>query len=120
MKDVKIYNNDIYVMYADFKGVFNAADHRIIMLKHIRQLGMPPSFVGTCEHLYSVSTTDYNTPYGASPPPLPSNAAPSKEIHSLPSCFLSSSNPSYAGLRSATGATALEPKQPILPPTNIR
>jgi hypothetical protein len=53
-------------MYADFKGAFNAADHRI-MLKHMRQLGMPPTFVDTCEHLYGVSTTDYITPHGPTP-----------------------------------------------------
>jgi hypothetical protein len=53
-------------MYADFKGAFNAADHRI-MFKHMRQLGMPPTFVDTCEHLYGVSTTDYITPYGSTP-----------------------------------------------------
>jgi hypothetical protein len=45
--DAKIYNKDIYVMYyADFKGAFNAADHRI-MFKHMRQLGTPPTFVDT-------------------------------------------------------------------------
>jgi hypothetical protein len=41
MEDAKLYHKDFYVMYADFKGVFNAADHRI-MFKHMRQLGMPP------------------------------------------------------------------------------
>jgi hypothetical protein len=30
MEDAKIYNEGISVMYADFKGVFNAADHRIM------------------------------------------------------------------------------------------
>jgi hypothetical protein len=35
MEDVKIYNKDIYIMYADFKGAFNAADHNI-MFKHTR------------------------------------------------------------------------------------
>jgi hypothetical protein len=66
MEDAKHYNKDIYVMYADFKGAFNAADHRI-MLKHMRQLGMPSTFVDTCEQLYGVSTTDYVTPYGSTP-----------------------------------------------------
>jgi hypothetical protein len=53
-------------MYADFKGAFNAADHRI-MFKHMRQLGMPSTFVDTCEHLYGVSSTEYVTPYGPTP-----------------------------------------------------
>jgi hypothetical protein len=53
-------------MYADFKGAFNAADHRI-MFKHMRQLGMPPTFRDTCEHLYGLSSTDYTTPYGSTP-----------------------------------------------------
>jgi hypothetical protein len=66
MEDAKIYNKDIYVMYADFKGAFNAADHRI-MFKHMRQLGMPSTFVDTCEQLYGVSTEDYITPYGSTP-----------------------------------------------------
>jgi hypothetical protein len=35
MEDAKTYNNDIYIMYTDFKGAFNAAYHRI-MLKHMR------------------------------------------------------------------------------------
>jgi hypothetical protein len=47
MEDAKIYNKDIYVMYADFKGAFNAADHRITF-KHMHQLGMPSTFVDTC------------------------------------------------------------------------
>jgi hypothetical protein len=54
------------IMYADFKGAFNVADHRI-MLKLMRQLGMPSTFVDTCEQLYGVSTTDYITPYGLIP-----------------------------------------------------
>jgi hypothetical protein len=50
MEDARLYHKGIYVMYADFKGAFNAADHRI-MFKHMRQLGMPPTFVDTCEQL---------------------------------------------------------------------
>jgi hypothetical protein len=67
MEDAKLHNIDIYIMYADFNGAFNAADHRITF-KHMRQLGMPPTFVDTCEHLYGVSTTDYITPHGPTPP----------------------------------------------------
>jgi hypothetical protein len=66
MEDAKPYNKDIYGMYADFKGAFNAADHRI-MFKHMRQLDMPSIFVDTCEQFYGVSTTDYITPYGSTP-----------------------------------------------------
>jgi hypothetical protein len=66
MEDAKLYHKDFYVMYADFKGAFNAADHRI-MFKHMRQLGMPPTFVDTCEHLYGVSSTENITPYGPTP-----------------------------------------------------
>jgi hypothetical protein len=66
MEDAKLHKKDIYVMYADFKGAFNAADDRI-MFKHMRQLGMPPTFVDKCEHLYGVSTTDYITPHGPTP-----------------------------------------------------
>jgi hypothetical protein len=66
MDDAKLHNEDIYVMYADFKGAFNAADHRI-MFKHMRQPGMPSTFVDICEHFYGVSTTDFITPYGTTP-----------------------------------------------------
>jgi hypothetical protein len=66
MEDAKLHNKDIYVMYADFKGAFNAADHRI-MFQHMRQLSMPSTFVNTCEHMYGVSTTDYITPHGPTP-----------------------------------------------------
>jgi hypothetical protein len=67
MEDAKLYHKDFYVMYADFNGAFNAANHRI-MFKHMRQLGMPPSFADTCEHLYGgVSSTEYITPYGPTP-----------------------------------------------------
>jgi hypothetical protein len=66
IEDAKLHHKDIYVMYADFKGAFNAADHRI-MFKHMRQLGMPPTFVDTCEPLYGVSSTDYITPYSSTP-----------------------------------------------------
>jgi hypothetical protein len=38
-----------------------------IMFKHMRHLGMPPTFVDTCEQLYGVFTTDYITPYGSTP-----------------------------------------------------
>jgi hypothetical protein len=48
MEDAKIYKKDIYIMYTDFKGAFNAADHRI-MYNHMRQLGLPSTFVDTCE-----------------------------------------------------------------------
>jgi hypothetical protein len=53
-------------VYADFKGAFNAADRRI-MFKHMRQLGMPSTFLDTCEQLYGVSTTDYITLSGSTP-----------------------------------------------------
>jgi hypothetical protein len=66
MKDAKLYHKDFYVMYADFKGAFNAADHRITF-KHMHQIGMPPYFVDTCEHLCGVSSTEYITPYGPTP-----------------------------------------------------
>jgi hypothetical protein len=66
MEVAKIHNKYIYVMYADFKGAFNDADQRT-MFKHMRQLGMPSTFVDTCEQLYGVSTTDYITPYGSIP-----------------------------------------------------
>jgi hypothetical protein len=66
MEDAKLHNKDIYVMYADFKSAFNAADHRI-MFKHMRQLGILSTFVDTCEHLYGVSSTDHITSYGSIP-----------------------------------------------------
>jgi hypothetical protein len=66
MEDAKIYNKDIYIIYADLKGAFNAADCRI-MFKHMCPLGMPLTFVDTCEQLYGVSTTNYKTPYGPAP-----------------------------------------------------
>jgi hypothetical protein len=58
MEDAKLYNKDIYIMYADVKGAFTAADH-LIMFKHMRQLGMLSTFVDTCEQLT------------ISPPPAP-------------------------------------------------
>jgi hypothetical protein len=66
MEDAKAQNKDIYVMYADLKGAFNADDYNI-MFKHMRQLGMPPTFIDTSEHLYGVSATEYITPYGPTP-----------------------------------------------------
>jgi hypothetical protein len=66
MEDAKIHNKDIYVMYADFKGAFNAANHRILF-KHMRQIGMPPNLLDTSEQLYGVSTTDCITLYGSTP-----------------------------------------------------
>jgi hypothetical protein len=67
MEDAKLHNKDIYVMYADFRGAFNVADHRILFKHIMRQLGMPCTFVDTCEHIYGVSSTDYITPYGPTP-----------------------------------------------------
>jgi hypothetical protein len=66
MDDAKLYHKDFYVMYADFKGALNAADHRI-MFKHMRQVDMPPTFVDTCEHLCGLSSTEYTTPYSPTP-----------------------------------------------------
>jgi hypothetical protein len=67
MEEAKIYNKDIFITYADFKGAFNAAYHCIIF-KHMRQLGMLPTFVDTCEQLlYGVSTTNNSTPHGPTP-----------------------------------------------------
>jgi hypothetical protein len=66
MEDAKIFNKDIYIMYVDFKGAFNGAEHRI-MFKHMRELGMTISFVDACEQLYGVSTTNYITPHGITP-----------------------------------------------------
>jgi hypothetical protein len=53
-------------MYADFKCASNGANH-IIMFKYTRELGMPLSFVDTCEKLYGVSATNYITPHGTTP-----------------------------------------------------
>jgi hypothetical protein len=66
MGDTKIYNKEFYIIYAAFKGAFNAVDHRI-MFKHMRLLGMPSTFVATYQQLYGVFTTNYNTPYGPTP-----------------------------------------------------
>jgi hypothetical protein len=65
-KDAKMCDNDIYRMYVNFVGAFNVDDHRI-MLKHMRQLGMPSTLIDTCERLYGVSTTNYTTPYAPIP-----------------------------------------------------
>jgi hypothetical protein len=53
-------------MYADFKGAFNAADHRI-MFKHIRQLGMPPPPLSTSANNYAVSPQPIISPHTAPP-----------------------------------------------------
>jgi DNA-binding FrmR family transcriptional regulator len=66
MEDAKTCNKDVCIMYDDFKGAFNAA-YRSIMSKHMRQFGMPSTFVDTCEQVYDVSTTDYITMYGPTP-----------------------------------------------------
>jgi hypothetical protein len=94
MEDAKIHNKNIYVMYADFKGAFNAADHRI-MFKHMRKLGMPPTFVDTCEQLYGVFSTEYITPYGSTPS-IDINRGTLQGTPFSPSCLPSSSNPSSA------------------------
>jgi hypothetical protein len=67
MEDAKFCNNNIYIMYADFKGAFfNATDHRNI-LRHTRQfIGMPPTFVDTCEQ-YTMSPSPTTTPSTAHP-----------------------------------------------------
>jgi hypothetical protein len=94
-------------VYADFKGAFNAADHPI-MFKHMRLLGMPPTFVDPCEHLYGVSPTEYITPYGPTPS-LDINRGTLQGTPSLHSYLPSSLNPSSAGSRLAAGATARAP-----------
>jgi hypothetical protein len=66
MEDAKIYDKDIYIISADFKGACNATDHRI-MFKHMRQLGILSTFIDTCGQLDGVAITDYITPYGSAP-----------------------------------------------------
>jgi hypothetical protein len=66
MEDAKHFRKDIYIIHADFKGALKPADHRITF-KHMRQLGMPPTYADTCEQLYGVPTTAYITPYGPTP-----------------------------------------------------
>jgi hypothetical protein len=98
-------------MYADFKGAFNAADHRI-MSKHMRQLGMPPTFVDTCEHLYGVSTTDNITPHGPTPS-IDINRGTLQGLRETPSPHLYSPsplNPSFDGSRWEAGAIARPPR----------
>jgi hypothetical protein len=94
-------------MYADFKGAFNATDHRI-KFKHMRQLGMPSIFVDTCEHLYGVSTTDYITPYGPTPS-IDINRGTMQGDTLSPSYLPYSLNPSFAGSRWEAGAIAQAP-----------
>jgi hypothetical protein len=53
-------------MYTDFKGAFNVGD-QCIMFDHMRQIGMPSTFVDPSEQLYCVSTTEHTTPYGSTP-----------------------------------------------------
>jgi hypothetical protein len=118
IEDAKIYNEDIYIMYADFKGALNAADHRI-MFKHMRQLGMPPTFVDTCEHLDGVFTTDYITPYGSTPS-IDINRGTLHGDSLSPSYLPCSSNPSSDGLQSVAEATAAAPPALTLTPHNPR
>jgi hypothetical protein len=42
MEDARLHNKDIYVMYADFKGAFNAADHRIVFKQCDKSVCPPP------------------------------------------------------------------------------
>jgi hypothetical protein len=67
MEDAKLYHKDFYVMYADVKGAFNAADHRI-MFKSMRQLGMP-SHSSTPAHTSTASPRPNTLPRTAPPPP---------------------------------------------------
>jgi hypothetical protein len=41
IEDAKIYNRNIYIMFANFKGAFIGDDHRI-MFQHMLERGMPP------------------------------------------------------------------------------
>jgi hypothetical protein len=114
LEDAKLYNKDIYVMYAEFKGAFNAADHRI-MFKHMRQLGMPSTFVDACEQLYGVSTTDYITPHGPTSSMDINRGTLQGDILS-PSYSPSFSNHFSAGSQSAAGDTARAPPPLTLTP----
>jgi hypothetical protein len=108
---------DIYVMYADFKGAFNAADHRI-MFKHMRQLGMPPTLVDTCEQLYGVSTPYYITPYGSTPSiDINRGTLEGDTLSPSPPSYLpSSTNHSSVGSRWAAEVTSHAPQPLTLTP----
>jgi hypothetical protein len=90
-----------------------------MMFKHMHQLGMPSTFVDTCEHLYGVSTTDYITPYG----PIPSidiNRGTLRETLSRLSYSPSSSNHSYVISQWAAEDTARAPPPLTLTPQSPR
>jgi hypothetical protein len=57
MEDAKLHNKDIYVMYADFKGAFNAASCSNTCANLVCP---PPLSIHT-------NTTDYITPHGPTP-----------------------------------------------------
>jgi hypothetical protein len=115
MEEDKIYNWDTYIMYADFKGAGNAEDH-FITFKHMRQLGMTPTFVDTCEQVNNsiASLPPITTPPTAPPCLSTLTEALCMKTPSPPSFSPSSSNLSSAGSRSAVEATA-----PVLPPLTL-
>jgi hypothetical protein len=81
------------------------------MFKNMRQLGIPPTFVDTCEQLYGVSTTDYITPYGSTPS-IDINRGTLQGDTLSPSYLPFSSNHSFDGPQSIAEATA--PASPLL------
>ena len=67
LEDAKINKRNIYIVYADFKGAFNATDHTLLF-QFMRRIGIPDSYVNMCEQLYTASSTYFMTPHGNTTP----------------------------------------------------
>ena len=83
LEDAKFTNQDICIMYIDFKNAFGSIDHARL-LAIMTDLGFPDDAVTLVGNIYSQSTTTYTGEHFGKTHPIPIQRAPSKGIHSAP------------------------------------
>jgi hypothetical protein len=66
-EDAKLFKNNIYTAYSDFKGAFGCMYHRMLF-QIMRDYGFQDSYITTCEQLYAASNTYYMTIQGNTNP----------------------------------------------------
>ena len=70
LEDVRFTNQDIYILYIDFKNAFGSIDHARL-LAIMKDLGYPQDAVALIGNIYSQSTTTYIGEYFGKTQPIP-------------------------------------------------
>ena len=70
LEDARFTNQDIYILYIDFKNAFGSIDHARL-LAIMKDLGYPNDAIHLIENIYSKSTTTFIGEYFGKTQPIP-------------------------------------------------